>query len=178
MKEVSYTYTHLVPHPFYSVLVPGVPRDLLVTTISSTSLEVMWTASSTPQPSFSLHYHPTATADPTQLEAWLEATPPSSSPLAVVLEHLEPFTNYSVVVVASGRCGTVASAVVVALTLQDLSSPPINFSVVAVLPSRVKVQWSSPNHPNGIITSYNVSNPKLQPDKLQCEYPRLLNIWL
>ncbi len=122
---------------------------------SSSSLLVTWNVSSSPQPSYTVRYHPTSTADPAQLEAWPEATP--SSPLTILLENLQPYTNYSVVVVASALCGNVSSEVVVALTRQALSTPPRDVTIAAVLPTRVRVQWSRPASPNGLITHYNVS---------------------
>ena len=130
---------------------------MTVTSLNSSSLKVAWSSDSTPHPLYTVRYHPTPTADPTQLEAWPEATHPRLSPLVVILEGLLPFTSYSVIVVASGLCGSVSSAVVIGLTLQSISLPPLDFTIAAVLPTRVKVQWDSPDSPNGIITEYNVS---------------------
>lgn len=128
----------------------------MVMSLNSSALKVTWSDSS-PQPNYTVHYHLASTADTSQLEAWPQTSPDSSSPLSVTLDGLQVFTNYSISVVASDRCGTVASAVMTGLTQQSISTPPLNIIVAATLPTRVKVQWNPPSSPNGIITEYNVS---------------------
>ena len=115
-------------------------------------LQVSWPEDSANQ-SYVVRYHPTSTADLTQSGTW----PTQSGASVVRLEGLEPFTNYSVVVIATTVCGVAYSSLVTGVTSEATPTAPLNVTVLAVLSTKVKVQWSSPASPNGIITHYNVS---------------------
>ena len=132
------------------------PSNVMVETINSSTLRVMWTAESAPMPEYLVHYHPTSTANLSQLAMWPNTSPPPLSPPSVELGSLQPFTEYSIIVMATRDCGSNQSPVITGITGESLPTIPLDFVVTAALPTRVKVQWSPPDLPNGNVTHYNV----------------------
>lgn len=139
---------------------PLAPSSVVVMSLNSSKLEVTWNNTSTPpnasRQSYTVRYHVTRTADLSQVGAWPSTSPRPQSPLSVVLENLKPFTSYSILVLATNGCGTDQSPVVMGITAESPPSPPTSLTVVAVLPTRIRVEWNSPTSPKGIITHYNV----------------------
>lgn len=131
---------------------PLAPSNVRVATMNSSALQVMWDVPASPfQPSYNVSYHPTNTVS-------LSQTQPPLSQTSILLDNLSPFTNYSIVVIATTQCGTNLSEVIIGVTAEAPPSTPLDVAMVAALPTRVRVQWREPNSSNGIITHYNVSS--------------------
>ena len=130
-----------------------VPDNVMVEAFN-TSLLVQWSGPA--NVSYSLHYLPTSTANEQPLEAWLQ-TSPQSELLSASIPGLHPFTNYSLFVMGSTVCRRERSDVLVERTLPSLPTVPLNLTVSAVLPTQIKLNWTRPAYPNGILTHYLVS---------------------
>ena len=139
----------------YPPIAPATPSDVMVVAASSTVLQVTWRGHG--NQNYSVHYHLAETADPSQLEVWPDVAPQTQSPFVVMLEDLEPFTNYSIIILGTTVCGTEQSTLVMGTTQEAPPTTPPAVTVVAILPTRIKVQFDAPEQPNGVITSYNVS---------------------
>ena len=131
------------------------PINVTVMAVSGSTLEVSWVPTSATLMTYSVHYHPTNTAGLSPVGAWPHT--PQTNLTSAQLTNLQPFTNYSGVVVASAMCGSSLSAVIVGATAESPPTAPVNVRIAATLPTRVKVQWNMPTNPNGIVTHYNVS---------------------
>ena len=82
--------------------------------------------------------------------------------LNATLEGLEPFTKYSVRVVADTTCGQGNfSEPLVERTGEGWSGPPTDVTVVASLPTSIVISWEAPVEPHGNITSYNVRSARI-----------------
>ena len=72
----------------------------------------------------------------------------------VTITGLEPFTEYSVSVVAETSIGPGTAEVQTVTTDPTTSSPPTNVSAVAVSSDSISVTWSYPATPRGDIEGY------------------------
>ena len=72
----------------------------------------------------------------------------------VTITGLEPFTEYSVSVVAATSIGPGTAEVQTVTTDPTTSSPPTNVNAVAVSPDSISVTWSYPDTPRGDIEGY------------------------
>ena len=131
--------------------VPSAPRNINISNVGASSLVVSWSPPSrlSGQANYTVHYssdpsHPTTVSHSPQ------------SPLSLMLEDLLPFTEYTIVVEVRNLCGS-NSTVVMETTLESPPSTPLNVRVVALLSTKVRVQWDRPERPNGMITHYIVS---------------------
>ncbi|KAG7174552.1 Down syndrome cell adhesion molecule-like protein 2-like 6 [Homarus americanus] len=135
------------------------PRDVLCTSLSSTSLLVRWT----PPPPTALHgvlqgykviyrpVHPARFFHPDDLKE-----KPVTS-LSTSLMGLDQYTNYSLTVTAHTRRGDgVRSNPVYCVTEEDVPGPVESVKALAVDSQSVLVAWRPPKAPNGVITKYTV----------------------
>ena len=72
----------------------------------------------------------------------------------VTITGLEPFTEYSVSVVAETRIGPGTAEVQTVTTDPTASSPPTNVNAVAVSSDTISITWSYPATPRGVIEGY------------------------
>ena len=72
----------------------------------------------------------------------------------VSITGLEPFTEYSVSVVAETRIGPGTAEVQTLTTDPVASSPPTNVNAVAVSSDSISITWSYPDTPRGDIEGY------------------------
>uniref|UniRef100_A0A1A9WXF2 Down syndrome cell adhesion molecule n=1 Tax=Glossina brevipalpis TaxID=37001 RepID=A0A1A9WXF2_9MUSC len=80
-----------------------------------------------------------------------------TSALSTVLHGLQPFTNYSVQVLAFTRAGEgVVSPAVSCTTEEAVPDAPERVKSVVNSESSVIISWLPPRRPNGIVTKYNV----------------------
>ncbi|ALC39172.1 Dscam2, partial [Drosophila busckii] len=80
-----------------------------------------------------------------------------TSALSTVLHGLQPFTNYSVQVLAFTRAGEgVLSPAVSCVTEEAVPDAPELVKSVVSSESSVIISWLPPRRPNGLITKYNV----------------------
>ncbi|XP_039950916.1 Down syndrome cell adhesion molecule-like protein Dscam2 isoform X9 [Bactrocera tryoni] len=80
-----------------------------------------------------------------------------TSALSTVLHGLQPFTNYSVQVLAFTRAGEgVLSPTVSCTTEEAVPDAPERVKSVVSSESSVIISWLPPRRPNGIVTKYNV----------------------
>lgn len=80
-----------------------------------------------------------------------------TSALSTVLHGLQPFTNYSVQVLAFTRAGEgVISSTVSCTTEEAVPDAPERVKSVVNSESSVIISWLPPRRPNGIVTKYNV----------------------
>uniref|UniRef100_A0A1I8NL39 Fibronectin type III n=1 Tax=Musca domestica TaxID=7370 RepID=A0A1I8NL39_MUSDO len=80
-----------------------------------------------------------------------------TSALSTVLHGLQPFTNYSVQVLAFTRAGEgVVSATVSCVTEEAVPDAPERVKSVVNSESSVIISWLPPRRPNGVVTKYTV----------------------
>lgn len=80
-----------------------------------------------------------------------------TSALSTVLHGLQPFTNYSVQVLAFTRAGEgIPSSPVSCITEEAVPDAPELVKSVVNTESSVIISWLPPRRPNGLITKYNV----------------------
>lgn len=80
-----------------------------------------------------------------------------TSALSTVLHGLQPYTNYSVQVLAFTRAGEgVASSVVSCTTEEAVPDAPERVKAVVNSETSVIISWLPPRRPNGVVTKYNV----------------------
>uniref|UniRef100_A0A1I8PJY9 Down syndrome cell adhesion molecule-like protein Dscam2 n=1 Tax=Stomoxys calcitrans TaxID=35570 RepID=A0A1I8PJY9_STOCA len=80
-----------------------------------------------------------------------------TSALSTVLHGLQPFTNYSVQVLAFTRAGEGAVSPTVSCTTEEaVPDAPERVKSVVNSESSVIISWLPPRRPNGIVTKYNV----------------------
>lgn len=80
-----------------------------------------------------------------------------TSALSTVLHGLQPFTNYSVQVLAFTRAGEgISSATVSCTTEESAPDAPERVKSVVKSESSVIISWLPPRRPNGMVTKYNV----------------------
>lgn len=144
------------------------PSDVMVVTTNSSALTVTWAADPAPvPPSYSVLYIATNLS---QEGVWLRTSPAPQSARSILLSDLQPFTNYSIIVMAtSTMCGSDQSAVITGVTGESPPTAPSNTMVTAALPTKVEVQWSRPASPNGIVTHYNVREGRVNSEASSCD---------
>lgn len=80
-----------------------------------------------------------------------------TSALSTVLHGLQPYTNYSVQVLAFTRAGEgLASAITSCTTEETVPDPPERVKSVVNSDTSVIISWLPPRRPNGILTKYIV----------------------
>lgn len=80
-----------------------------------------------------------------------------TSALSTVLHGLQPYTNYSVQVLAFTKAGEGLSSVVTSCTTEEtVPDPPERVKSVVNSESSVIISWLPPRRPNGILTKYIV----------------------
>lgn len=79
-----------------------------------------------------------------------------TSSLSTVLHGLQPFTNYSVQVLAFTRAGEGPTATTSCTTEETTPDPPERIKSVASSNSSVIISWLPPRRPNGIVTKYTI----------------------
>jgi len=90
------------------------------------------------------------------------SNPPSAQLNTVIgtttaLNSLQPFTNYSIQVLAYTSAGDgVFSPSVACATEPDVPGPPRSIKAVVSGPGSVTVSWLPPDRPNGLLVQYNV----------------------
>ncbi|KAK6619885.1 hypothetical protein RUM44_006285 [Polyplax serrata] len=135
----------------------GHPQDVQCSSLSPESLQVTWKP---PQPSkihgiiqgYKVFYEP---AD--ELTGVMGRQSKMVSSLTTVLHTLQPYTNYSVQVLAFTRAGDgVRSGFMYCIT--DESTPEAPSAIKAVVSSEnaVVISWLPPKNCNGVLTKYTV----------------------
>uniref|UniRef100_T1GSG6 Down syndrome cell adhesion molecule-like protein Dscam2 n=1 Tax=Megaselia scalaris TaxID=36166 RepID=T1GSG6_MEGSC len=80
-----------------------------------------------------------------------------TSSLNTVLHGLQPFTNYSIQVLAFTKAGDgVLSAAVNCITKEAVPDAPERVKTVVNSESSAIISWLPPKHPNGVVTKYHV----------------------
>ncbi|KAG7177304.1 sidekick-1-like 2, partial [Homarus americanus] len=175
-NNISYTITDLQPCTDYTVTVQpmknsskeGLPLTATTTTTiadpdpklkvvtvksqSSTQLFVNWTAA-----------QGVGNCCVTYLITWGPASKAhgggsaTTTSLNYSITQLDTWTIYHVCVAAQTRTDYNKDTCADGRTDEDAPGPPVITSVVSSSFSSIRVSWSSPENPNGIITKYNVS---------------------
>lgn len=80
-----------------------------------------------------------------------------TSALSTVLHGLQPFTNYTVQVLAFTRAGEgVTSSSILCTTMESVPDAPERIKAVVNSESSVTISWLPPRRPNGIVIAYTV----------------------
>ncbi|KAK6634651.1 hypothetical protein RUM43_012052 [Polyplax serrata] len=135
----------------------GHPQDVQCSSLSPESLQVTWKP---PQPSkihgiiqgYKVFYEP---AD--ELTGVMGRQSKIVSSLTTVLHTLQPYTNYSVQVLAFTRAGDgVRSGFMYCITDESTPEAPSAIKAVVSSESAVVISWLPPKNCNGVLTKYTV----------------------
>lgn len=144
--------------------VPSAPTSCSCIALTSQNIQVTW------QPPEKEHEHGIiqgykvlyepgvmnlVEADYNDVENSVRETKITSS-LSTVLHGLQPFTNYSVQVVAFTRAGEGPSAATFCTTEEAVPDAPERIKSVVNSESTVIISWLPPRRPNGILTKYTI----------------------
>ena len=142
-------------------LVPGAPIGLLSAVINSSILSASWQAPPVTNgiiTSYSLYYSISGVGNCTA-SGMKQLVPsiPGVTTYNTTLTNLVPYGTYSLCVQASTRIGfgNLASAVIVT-TDPDSSSPPTNFTAIALSSTSIRLTWGYPESPRGPIAGYQI----------------------
>ena len=134
--------------------VPGPVINLMARDFNATSILVTFSPPSSPNgiiTRYEISYMVTSaeTSEPVAITEDLKRTT-----FEVTITELEPFTEYSVSVVAETRIGPGTPVDQIVTTDPTTSSPPTNVSAEAVSSDSISVTWSYPDTPRGDIEGY------------------------
>eukprot|EP00731_Ephydatia_muelleri_P029842 Em0021g365a len=141
--------------------VPGAPIGLLSAVINSSILFASWQAPPVTNgiiTSYSLYYSISGVGNCTA-SGMKQLVPsiPGVTTYNTTLTNLVPYGTYSLCVQASTRIGfgDLATAVIVT-TDPDSSSPPTNFTAIALSSTSIRLTWGYPESPRGPIAGYQI----------------------
>ncbi|PVD36302.1 hypothetical protein C0Q70_03280 [Pomacea canaliculata] len=139
---------------FFNKDAPQEPVDLTVTPLNSTSLLITWKQVHPVTPILTYVIHAFSLEDTTHpSQKFHHGTLEEQQSFNLTL--LQPSTLYSIRVQAYNAKGaSKLSEAVEARTEEDEPGPPVNLTYGVVKPGSIRLQWSPPSRPNGIITSY------------------------
>lgn len=76
--------------------------------------------------------------------------------LNTVLHGLQPFTNYSLQILAFTRAGEGPAATASCMTEETVPDPPERIKSVVMSETSVMISWLPPRRPNGLVTKYTI----------------------
>ena len=138
----------------FLLVVPGPVTNLMAQDLNTTSILVTFSPPSSPNgiiTRYEISYIVTS-AETSELVAITEDL--DRTMFVVTITGLEPFTEYSVSVVAETRIGPGTAEVQTVITDPTASSPPANVRAEAVSSDSISVTWSFPATPRGEIEGY------------------------
>lgn len=135
--------------PQGAVVLPGSPTQVILTALSSTSIQATWTATAvgTVPIEYVTQYRQTGTIN------W--TTGPTTTQTIVTVANLQPFTSYDFRVGANNSAGTTFSQVFLVTTSKQDPSPATNLAAALVQATAVTLTWTPPASGTGPF-SYNI----------------------
>ncbi|XP_043479175.1 Down syndrome cell adhesion molecule-like protein Dscam2 isoform X3 [Leptopilina heterotoma] len=136
------------------------PQNVACTALNGQNIQVTWK----PPPADKVHgivvgYKVVYEATNGAMEIDLQGSPETriTQALSAVLHGLNPYTNYTVQVLASTRAGDGVSSIPVSCTTEeDVPGAPERVKAVANAEDSVVISWLPPRRPNGVLTKYTV----------------------
>ena len=139
-------------------LAPSAVTDLMLQDVNSTALVVSYSTPSSPNGiiiSYNIHYVPVLNGLSTDAEEiTIVISPDDARDHTEIISGLVAFTMYRVRVAAVTSIGQGEVEERVASTDPTSSSPPNNFTAVAITSDSITLTWSYPQTPRGIIQGY------------------------
>ncbi|GLG93723.1 Tyrosine-protein phosphatase Lar, partial [Gryllus bimaculatus] len=139
------------------ILPSSSPQDIECTALSFQNLQISWKPPPDNQvhgiiQGYKLSYEPA--------EEWYDQVVPDTkvtTATTTVLHGLQPYTNYSLQVLAYTRVGDgVTSHTVYCMTEETVPEAPEKIKAVVGSNDTVIISWLPPRHPNGILSKYTV----------------------
>ncbi|XP_025081800.1 protogenin-like isoform X2 [Pomacea canaliculata] len=142
--QVSHTFRIL------DGLLPPVPKDIQMHPNSPTSIILEWRPSALRDDitCYEVCYS-LSSAPPSDIGKCISSDRPS-----VVISDLMPFTLYHFHIRINLQHQEGPFTTITGHTTEDKPGPPVNLTYGVVKPGSIRLQWSPPSRPNGIITSY------------------------
>ncbi|XP_051167558.1 cell adhesion molecule Dscam2-like isoform X4 [Leptopilina boulardi] len=136
------------------------PQNVACTALNGQNIQVTWK----PPPSDKVHgmvvgYKVVYEATNGVMEIDMQGSPETriTQALSAVLHGLNPYTNYTVQVLASTRAGDGVSSIPVSCTTEeDVPGAPERVKAVASAEDSMVISWLPPRRPNGVLTKYTV----------------------
>ncbi|XP_022808866.1 receptor-type tyrosine-protein phosphatase epsilon-like [Stylophora pistillata] len=127
---------------------PGPPENVKAYAVNWTSIRVEWDPPQKPNGELKLYsvYIPDSPHFVSVMPNFTE----------VIIGHLEPYTNYTVKVKVKNSAGEEESSAVIVQTKQSAPSKPGKLEANVTGPYSVRLKWSKPKRPNGIIVLFKV----------------------